>query len=61
MIFPIQSTHLAGEVSLPDKKPLYHAIKVDTFGGKVQIEWDGNAAFTPLGQLPFEPCRFSTL
>ncbi|CAA6805401.1 MAG: Transposase [uncultured Thiotrichaceae bacterium] len=53
MFLPPPSTHPAGEVSFPDKKPLCKAIKVDTFGGKVQIEWDGSAAFTPLGQLPY--------
>ena len=53
MFLPPPSTYPAGEVSFPDKKPLCKAIKVDTFGGKVQIEWDGSAAFTPLGQLPY--------
>jgi len=28
-------------------------IGVDTFGGKVHVEWDPQAAVTPLGQLPF--------
>ncbi len=28
-------------------------IKVDTYGGRIHIEWDPSAAVTPLGQLPF--------
>jgi hypothetical protein len=28
-------------------------IVVDTFGGRVHVEWDPQAAVTPLGQLPF--------
>ena len=28
-------------------------IPVDTFGGRVHVEWDPNAAVTALGQLPF--------
>jgi len=28
-------------------------LSVDTFGGKVHVEWDPQAAVTPLGQLPF--------
>ena len=53
MTLPPEPLHPAGEVSFPEKKRICEAIKVDTFGGKVQIAWDGNAAFTPLGQLPF--------
>ncbi len=28
-------------------------VAVDTFGGRVHVEWDAQAAVTPLGQLPF--------
>lgn len=28
-------------------------IALDTFGGRVHVEWDPSAAVTPLGQLPF--------
>jgi hypothetical protein len=28
-------------------------VAVDTFGGRVHVEWDPAAAVTPLGQLPF--------
>lgn len=29
------------------------SVAVDTFGGRVHVEWDPQAAVTPLGQLPF--------
>jgi hypothetical protein len=29
------------------------ALAVDTFDGKVHVEWDPTAAVTPIGQLPF--------
>lgn len=29
------------------------AIALDTFGGRIHVEWDPTAAVTPLGQLPF--------
>lgn len=29
------------------------AIALDTFGGRIHVEWDPVAAVTPLGQLPF--------
>ena len=29
------------------------AIPLDTFGGRIHVEWDPAAAVTPLGQLPF--------
>ena len=28
-------------------------VAVDTFAGRIQVEWDPDAAVTPLGQLPF--------
>ena len=30
-----------------------YAMEVETFAGKVHVEWDPNAAVTPIGQLPF--------
>ncbi|WP_420266026.1 transposase [Candidatus Magnetominusculus dajiuhuensis] len=30
-----------------------YGISVDTYGGKVHVEWNPEAAVTPLGQLPF--------
>ena len=29
------------------------ALAVQTFGGRIHVEWDPQAAVTPLGQLPF--------
>lgn len=29
------------------------AVALDTFGGRIHVEWDPEAAVTPLGQLPF--------
>ncbi len=29
------------------------AIALDTFGGRIHVEWDPAVAVTPLGQLPF--------
>ena len=28
-------------------------VALDTFAGKIHVEWDPAAAVTPLGQLPF--------
>jgi hypothetical protein len=28
-------------------------VAVDTFAGRIQVEWDPDAAVTPFGQLPF--------
>jgi len=32
---------------------LVKPVEVDTFDGKVHVEWDPMAAVTPIGQLPF--------
>jgi hypothetical protein len=29
------------------------SIRLDTYAGKVHVEWDPQAAVIPLGQLPF--------
>lgn len=53
MVLPSKETHPAGE-SLAIKNERFPAnISVDTFDGKVHIEWDSEAPVTPLGQLPF--------
>ena len=44
-----QTVHPAGEAPrLPSA-----SLPVDTFGGRIHVEWDPQAAVTPLGQLPF--------
>ncbi len=30
-----------------------HSVGLDTYAGKIHVEWDPDAAVTPLGQLPF--------
>lgn len=53
MVLPPAIIHPQGEVTNPPKKALSQAIEVETFDGKVFVEWDPDAAVTPLGQLPF--------
>lgn len=45
--------HPTGELKINSKLDKNQAVEVDTFGGKVHIEWDPQAAVTPVGQLPF--------
>jgi hypothetical protein len=33
--------------------PVVGPVAVDTFSGRVHLEWDAQAGVTPLGQLPF--------
>ena len=53
MFLPPKLIHQNGDQDLPLKNPLSSAIEVDTYAGKVHIEWDQDAAVTPIGQLPF--------
>ena len=47
---PLSPTvHPEGEASRLPSTPL----PVDTYGGRIHVEWDPQAAVTPLGQLPF--------
>src|SRR3978361_776437 len=44
--------HPEGErplVEVPDDQP----VAIDTYGGRIDIEWDPRAPVTPLGQMPF--------
>jgi hypothetical protein len=44
--------HPEGEqplVEVPDDQP----VPIDTYGGRIDIEWDPRAPVTPLGQMPF--------
>jgi len=45
--------HPAGETETRALVPFAGPVPVDTFGGRVHVEWDRSAAFTLLGQLPF--------
>jgi hypothetical protein len=53
MVLPNKSTHPESEAKLSPKTALSKAIEVETFAGKVHVEWDPAAAVTPIGQLPF--------
>jgi hypothetical protein len=51
-------SHQKGESLEPEQKPTYlltddTKLAVDTFGGRVHVEWDPQSSVTPLGQLPF--------
>jgi hypothetical protein len=45
--------HPLGESNAPRPETVDGAVAVDTFGGRVHVEWNPQAAVTPLGQLPF--------
>ncbi|MFT5162302.1 MAG: hypothetical protein ACI9FJ_000870, partial [Alteromonadaceae bacterium] len=53
MVLPPVPTHPKGEVNLPVEKEVFAPIALDTFDGKVRVEWEPNASVTPIGQLPF--------
>lgn len=57
MLLPSAPCHPNGElskVSKEQKAPTKNVrFPVDTFGGRVHVEWDPQASVTPLGQLPF--------
>lgn len=46
-------THPLGEDGNGALVPASEPIAVDTFGGRLHVEWNPQAAVTPLGQLPF--------
>ncbi len=45
--------HPSGEQPIVDPSKEGEPVAVDTFGGRVHVEWDAQATVTPLGQLPF--------
>ena len=45
----VKTNHPMGEEIVHD--PLL--IPVDTFDGRIHVEWDPDAKLTPMGQLPF--------
>lgn len=53
MASPFKSTHPKGESQSSSKNVLSEVVEVDTFAGKLHVEWDQTAAVTPIGQLPF--------
>jgi hypothetical protein len=47
------SAHPPGEQSLVVAREAPGGVDLDSFFGPVRVEWDHEAAMTPLGQLPF--------
>jgi hypothetical protein len=45
--------HPLGEASEGAVVAVLEPIAVETFGGRIHVEWNPQAAVTPLGQLPF--------
>jgi len=45
--------HPLGESQVSVEKSLETAVFVDTYGGRVHVQWDREGAVTPHGQLPF--------
>ncbi len=45
--------HPMGECDTAALVPVAGPVAVDTFGGRIHVEWDSQAAVTLLGQLPF--------
>lgn len=50
---PPPETHLKGEKSKHDAAQTIGKVAVDTYGGRVQIDWDHETPVTPMGQLAF--------
>ena len=46
-------THPTGEPQNGALVPVSGPVALDTFGGRIHVEWNPEAAVTPLGQLPF--------
>jgi hypothetical protein len=47
------NTHPLGETVTKAVIPTSEPVVVETFGGRIHVEWNPDAAVTPLGQLPF--------
>jgi hypothetical protein len=45
--------HPPGEATKRALAAISGPVAVDTFAGRIHVEWDPQAAVTPLGQLPF--------
>jgi hypothetical protein len=50
---PVCRVRPKGEQSLVERDGMPSGIGIDSFAGPVRVEWDREAALTPLGQLPF--------
>ncbi len=47
------TSHPKGEQKNGILFPISGPVAVDTFGGRIHVEWNPDACVTPLGQLPF--------
>jgi hypothetical protein len=45
--------HPLGEENSLSVSAISDQLPVETYGGKIHVEWDPTAAVTPIGQLPF--------
>ena len=50
---PASFNHPVGEQSAVEENSLPPSVDLDSFAGPVHVEWEKEAAMTPLGQLPF--------
>jgi len=53
MSYPFGSIHPMGEDTQSQEITKNEQFSVDTYAGRLHVEWDSQAAITPLGQLPF--------
>jgi hypothetical protein len=53
MTLPPACIHPEGEAHTLSNEVVSAPMEVDTFAGKLHIEWDPDASVTPMGQLPF--------
>lgn len=53
MSAPFEQFHPMGEHAHSEEKGLIEQTIIDTYGGRIHVEWDNSATVTPLGQLPF--------
>lgn len=53
MSHPFESLHPIGERTQTKEVTENSRFAVDTYAGRLHVEWDPQAAVTPLGQLPF--------
>ena len=53
MKLPPAKTHLMGECAKTQNVAENGLFPIDTYAGRLHVEWDPQAAVTPLGQLPF--------
>lgn len=51
--FGTRLAHPVGEPAAVEDAGALRCLSVDSFGGRVQVEWDPEASVTPLGQLAF--------